>query len=56
MMEIEYGLGRFNDLRLEKGGCRCIKRWCSGRAAVSDDLAARVSGRCSSRVSCATRR
>jgi hypothetical protein len=56
MSRIKYGLGRFNDRRLEKGGPRCIKPWCFDLDAVSGGSAARAHGKCSSRGSCATRR
>jgi len=54
MMGIEYGLGRFGDVRLEKGGRCCTKPWCGDRDAVSGALAAAVRGKCSLPVFCAT--
>ena len=35
MFGIEYGLGRFGDRRLKKGGAICMQRWWRGRAPVS---------------------
>jgi hypothetical protein len=34
-MAIAYGLGRFGDRRLEKGGRRCMPPWLTGLAVVS---------------------
>jgi hypothetical protein len=34
MSGIEYGLGRFADTRLEKGGPICMPRWLRGLARV----------------------
>ena len=34
-MAIEFGLGRFGDRRLEKGGPLCMRPWWSGRARAS---------------------
>lgn len=53
---MEFGLGRFGDRRLEKGGPFCIgglSRWGS-EAWQSARLAAAERGRCGSRASCAT--
>lgn len=33
-MAIEFGLGRFDDRRLEKGGPLCMLRWLSGPVLV----------------------
>ncbi|MGA3311244.1 MAG: hypothetical protein ABSD08_21955 [Xanthobacteraceae bacterium] len=38
MEAIEFGLGRFDDRRLEKGGPRCTPPWLSDRVAVSGGL------------------
>ena len=37
MAGIEYGLGYFDDLRLQKGGPVCMPRWWPGRVHVSAD-------------------
>ena len=47
MAVISYGLGRFGDRRLEKGGPGCIGRWWRGRARVSVASAAVGRARCS---------
>jgi hypothetical protein len=53
-MAIEFGLGRFGDRRLEKGGPRCMRLWLRGRVAVSAAWAGGGRERCNSRASCAT--
>jgi len=47
MAVVAYGLGRFGDLRLEKGGPDCTRRWLGGQARVSAGLAVTVRARCS---------
>jgi hypothetical protein len=37
-MSIEFGLGRFGDRRLEKGGSPSTLPWLSGQALVSGGL------------------
>jgi hypothetical protein len=53
---IEFGLGRFGDRRLEKGGSICTRRWWRGRAAAFGGWEERESGRCNSRACFAIRR
>ena len=48
MARVGYGLGRFGDRRLEKGGRVCMRRWWHGPARVSVALAA------TGRVSCSS--
>lgn len=36
-MSIEFGLGRFGDRRLEKGGSRSTRLWLNGPVAGSGD-------------------
>ena len=55
-MREEIGLGRFGDRRLEKGGCRCMRRWYEGPVRVFDALLGTERGKFSSRAFCATRR
>ena len=55
-MGIEYGLGRFGDRRLEKGGPFCMRRWCRGLGRASAGWEGRGLGRCGSRAFCATGR
>src|SRR5512135_688496 len=55
-MREEIGLGRFGDRRLEKGGCRCTRRWSEGPVRVFDGLLGTERGKFSSRAFCATRR
>lgn len=43
----EYGLGRFGDRRLEKGGPVCTRRWWRGRATVSGGSVVGGRARCS---------
>jgi hypothetical protein len=52
-MALEFGLGRFDDRRLEKGGPSCMRLWLKSRAAVSVGWADGGRGKCSSRVFCA---
>ena len=47
MAVFAYGLGRFGDRRLEKGGPGCTRRWWRGRAHVSVALAVVGRARCS---------
>ena len=47
MAVISYGLGRFGDRRLEKGGSGCTRRWWRGRVRVSVGLAVVGRVRCS---------
>jgi hypothetical protein len=47
MAGVGYGLGRFGDRRLEKGGPGCMRRWWRGPARVSVALAAIGRARCS---------
>ena len=54
MAGIEYGLGRFGDRRLEKGGRFCMRPWWRGRALASADWLEHGRGRFSSRGCCAT--
>ena len=53
MAGIEFGLGRFNDLRLEKGGPIFMRRWWRSRARVSVVSPANGRARLNSRASCA---
>jgi hypothetical protein len=52
-MSIEFGLGRFGDRRLEKGGPPCTLPWLSDRAPAFDGLQDDARKRCGSRASCA---
>jgi hypothetical protein len=54
MSGIDFGLGRFGDRRLEKGGRFCIGRWLIGPAPVFGGLGAIVPRRCSSGAFCIT--
>ncbi|MER9128011.1 zinc ribbon domain-containing protein [Mesorhizobium sp. M0959] len=56
MTSIEYGLGRFGDRRLEKGGPAWIGRWWRGLDRVSVGLAANGRPKCNSRGFCANPR
>jgi hypothetical protein len=47
MAKVAYGLGRFGDRRLEKGGPGCMRRWCRGPARVSAALAVTGQEKCS---------
>ncbi len=47
MAMISYGLGRFGDRRLEKGGPGCMRRWWRSRAHVFVGLAVTGRARCS---------
>ena len=51
-MSIEFGLGRFGDRRLEKGGSRSTLPWLSGPAVGSGDLPDVGRRRCGSGVFC----
>jgi hypothetical protein len=55
-MAIEFGLGRFGDRRLEKGGSPCTLPWLSGPAVAFGGLRAGGHKRCDSRASCAITR
>ena len=46
MAGVAYGLGRFGDRRLEKGGPGCMRRWWRGLAHVSVALAVIGRARC----------
>src|SRR6266513_4483385 len=52
-MREEIGLGRFGDRRLEKGGCRCMRRLYEGPVRVFDALLETERGKFSSRAFCA---
>ena len=56
MVSVRYGLGRFGDRRLEKGGPICMPRWWRVRARVSVVLAADEPAKCSSHACCAIAR
>jgi hypothetical protein len=47
MAKVAYGLGRFGDRRLEKGGPGCTGRWWRGPARVFVALAVTGRARCS---------
>ena len=47
MAKVAYGLGRFGDRRLEKGGPGCMRRWWRGLARVFVGLAVTGRARCS---------
>jgi hypothetical protein len=47
MAVVAYGLGRFGDRRLEKGGLGCTRRWWRGRGRVFVVLAVVGRARCS---------
>jgi hypothetical protein len=47
MAKVAYGLGRFGDRRLEKGGPGCMRRWWLGLARVSAALAVTGRAKCS---------
>ena len=51
-MSIEFGLGRFGDRRLEKGGSRCTLPWSSGPAVGSGGLRDVGHRRCGSGAFC----
>jgi len=55
MSEIEYGLGRFGDRRLEKGGSLCMRRWLRVPVHVSAGSQEHARGRFGSRAFCATK-
>jgi len=52
-MSIEFGLGRFGDRRLEKGGPPSTLRWLSGPAVASGGLGDVGRRRCGSGAFCA---
>ena len=54
-MREEIGLGRFGDRRLEKGGCRCMRRLYEGPVRAFDALLETERGKFSSRAFCAIR-
>jgi hypothetical protein len=54
-MEMEFGLGRFGDRRLEKGGQRCMRPWFDGLAHGSGVLQGTAPRRFGSRAFCAMR-
>jgi len=54
MAGIDFGLGQFNDRRLEKGGPICMRHWWRGHVLASDGLQEREHGKFNSRASCAT--
>ena len=45
-MRPDFGLGRFGDRRLEKGGLRCMPPWLPGPALVSGGSVAAARRRC----------
>jgi len=47
MAKVVYGLGRFGDRRLEKGGPGCMRRWWLGPVLVSVALAVTERAKCS---------
>ena len=52
-MGMEFGLGRFGDRRLEKGGRRCMRPWFDGLAPGSGVLQGTAPRRFGSRAFCA---
>jgi hypothetical protein len=56
MAKVAYGLGRFGDRRLEKGGPGCMLRWCLGPARVSVALAVTGRAKCNFAGFCTTGR
>jgi hypothetical protein len=56
MEAIEYGLGRFGDGRLEKGGPSCMRPLLTGQARACAGLPERGRGKFSLRGFCAMRR
>ncbi len=56
MAGISFGLGRFDDRRLEKGGPTCMPHWWSGPGLAFGGLQGRERGRFNSRASFAIRR
>jgi hypothetical protein len=50
---MEFGLGRFGDRRLEKGGRLFMRRWSNGRAPAFGGWPADGRRRCGSRAYCA---
>lgn len=55
-MGIEFGLGRFGDRRLEKGGPRSMRRWFGAPVHAFDVWLDAAPRRCGSRASCAMAR
>ena len=49
---MEFGLGRFGDRRLEKGGPPFMRLWWIGRVLISGGLRDDGRRRCGSHVSC----
>jgi hypothetical protein len=47
MAGVGYGLGRFGDRRLEKGGPDCMRRWWRGLGRVFVALAVTGRAKCS---------
>ena len=56
MSGIEYGLGRFDDRRLEKGGPSCTRLWYIAAVRAFGGWPAIARAKCGLRVSCATTR
>ena len=54
MAGIEYGLGRFGDRRLEKGGPPFMRRWWHGRVRAFAGWQEHGPGRFNLPASCAT--
>jgi len=50
---MEFGLGRFGDRRLEKGGSHCMRPWFDGQVRAFDALQGTERRRSASRVFCA---
>jgi hypothetical protein len=55
MFGIEFGLGRFGDLRLQKGGPICMRHWWSDQGRAFAGLLGRGRARFSSQGFCAIR-
>ena len=55
MFGVEFGLGRFGDLRLQKGGPIFMRHWWNGQDRAFAVLPGRVRARFSSPGFCATR-
>jgi hypothetical protein len=55
-MGIAFGLGRFGDRRLEKGGPRCMRPWFDGLVLASDGLQGIEPRKFDSRAFCAMKR
>jgi hypothetical protein len=56
MSGLEFGLGRFGDLRLEKGGRACTQHWLIDQGHASAGWVGRGRGRCSLRAFFAMKR